>query len=243
MSKTKHVVSREAATAYHEAGHAVACYFMHVKVRSATVISDKDQGSLGHVRHENMFRGLNPEVDLSGRVRLQIEREIIISVAGAAAQRRFSKRSWRQYHGSSDFRSASDLALRIGGDGAGATAFLHWLQLCADRLVETRWRNIECVARALMKRKTMTGEEIVDVIEGEQGHQLRDTVNRLKAAEVKQRQQMTNQLTPILNPTLAKIEQLMGLKSQDQKLRSRLISSVGRERMAAAIRHAFLDRN
>ena len=233
MSKTRHVASREAAMAYHEAGHAVACYYMHVKINSATIIPD--EVSLGHVRPENMFRGLNPEADLSGRVRLQIERAIIISLAGMAAQRRFSKRSWRQYHGSSDFRSAGDLALYIGGDGAGATAFLHWLQLRADQLVEAQWRDIECVARALMKRKTMTGDEIVEVIDGEHGiqrHQLRDLGNSLRAAEVQRRQQMTDRLTPILSSTLPKIEQLMELKSQDQKLRSRLISAVRRECMA-----------
>jgi hypothetical protein len=56
---------REKATAYHEAGHAVACYCLGVKVKSATVVRDKDQGTHGHVRHENMFLGLDPEIDQS----------------------------------------------------------------------------------------------------------------------------------------------------------------------------------
>ena len=148
--------------------------------------------------------------------------------------------SWRRRHGARGFRLATDLALRIGGDRAGAAAFLQWLEFCATRFVDTRWREIDRVARALMERNTMTGEEIVEVIEGEQviqRQQLRELWNRLKAAAVQRRQQMTKQLTPMLGPALARIEHSMGIKSPDQKLRSRIISAVRREYMAFVAKH------
>jgi hypothetical protein len=147
MAKISRVRTREKATAYHEAGHAVACCYFGVKVKSATIVPDKNKNSAGLVRHDNLFRGLDPEHDASGRVRLRIEQAITISLAGPAAQRRHDKKSWRHYHGAGDFNWASDLALRVGGDGIGATTFLRWLQLCADRLVKTRWQEIERVAR------------------------------------------------------------------------------------------------
>jgi ATP-dependent Zn protease len=166
-AKPRRAVSAVTATAYHEAGHAVACYFIGVKVRSATIVADKDQGFLGYVRHENMFRGLRPDIELSDRARLQIERRIIMSLAGFSAQRRFNKKSWRSYHGRSDFRFAVDLASHIVFDGAGMTAFLNWLQYRSDALIKLRWPEVARVARALLESKTMTGAEIVEVIEGE----------------------------------------------------------------------------
>jgi ATP-dependent Zn protease len=53
MSKRK--ASTLAATAYHEAGHAVACFVMRAKVKTATILPSEDYS--GRVRHENMFRG------------------------------------------------------------------------------------------------------------------------------------------------------------------------------------------
>jgi len=240
--------ARERATAYHEAGHAVACYYLGVKAKSATIVPDKDQGILGHVRHEDMFRGLNPEIDLSGRARLQMERSIIISLAGMAAQRRYDRKSWRHYHGASDFRAASDLASRIGGDSDGTNQFLRWLELRTDRLVESRWQNIERVARALLERKTMASSEIVEIIDGEEGKSLREVGKRLRATEARERQQLTETLTPILSSALEQIEQRMGLKSPDPKLRSSIVSAVRRSCMnlqarralqAAAAKHRF----
>jgi len=234
--------AREKATAYHEAGHAVACYYLGVKVKSATVVPDKDKGTHGHVRYEKMFRGLDPEIDLSGRARLQMERNIIISLAGAAAQRRYSKQSWRHYHGASDFDAVADLALRIGGDSDGANKFLDWLDHRTDQLVKTRWQDIECVARALLERKTMKGSEIVEVITGESGTTLQEALKKQITKEAQRRQQWTEVLTPILSPALEKIEQSMGLKSPDQKLRSSIVSAVRRSCMNLQVRRALQRR-
>jgi hypothetical protein len=203
-----------------------------VKVKSATVVPDKVDKLAGHVHHEKMFRGLNPANDMSDRVRLQIERDLTIALAGRAAQRRYSKKSWRHYHGKSDLAWASDLALRIGGDGEGATAFLRWIELRTDRLVAKRWRDIEHVARKLVKHKTMTGAEIVDVIDGETGIQFRKLGKRLRELNIEGQQDVTERLTGILNPVFEKIEQALGFKSPDQKLRSRIISAVRRSCMA-----------
>jgi hypothetical protein len=62
-----------------------------VKVKSATVVPDKHDNSAGHVAREDMFCGLDPENNMSDRTRLQIERNIIISLAGPAAQWRHNR--------------------------------------------------------------------------------------------------------------------------------------------------------
>ncbi len=154
--------SQRKATAYHEAGHAVAAWRHRMKLRSATIIPASDYS--GVVEHQNPLRGIRLDYDGSDRARMRAESAIIISLAGPAAQKRFNPRSWRSYHGASDFELVTDLALRLNGDGNTATAYCTWLSLVADNLVSGSWRFIEMIAQALLVRGALSGDEVRNLI-------------------------------------------------------------------------------
>jgi ATP-dependent Zn protease len=146
------------ATAYHEAGHMVAAWRQHLKIRRATIIPAEDY--TGRVEHESPLRGIRLDIDGSDRAALKAEKAILICLAGPAAQRRFRRSSWRTHHGAGDHEIASDLALRLQGSGKIATAYLGYLQLRADSLVESNWNFVELFAQRLLELKTLEYREI-----------------------------------------------------------------------------------
>ncbi len=148
---------RREATAYHEAGHAVAAWKLGYRPISASIIAADE--SVGEVRHENPY-GNNAEYDGSELGRLRIERAIIIRLAGPIAQKRYRPTSWRRWQGGADYAVAADLALVVCGSGKIASAFLKWLDLRAKALIEQNWPIVERLANALLKRGTVSEDEI-----------------------------------------------------------------------------------
>jgi hypothetical protein len=92
-------------------------------------------------------------------MRLRVERSIIIAFAAEIEQRKHRPSSWRSYHCSSDHHEIVNPAARFY-EGKTLDGFLRWLHLRAQDLVEANWSAIERVARALLKRGKLTGDEI-----------------------------------------------------------------------------------
>jgi hypothetical protein len=159
--KTQHTMSRE-ATAYHEAGHAVAAWCLGYRPSTATIIPGTD--SIGQVRHENPFPGIDLEFDGSNWRRLRIERAIMICLAGPIAQRRYRKTSWRRWHGGTDYVTATELALRVSGSSEIASAFLKWLNLRTALLVDEHWRDIKRIAIGLLTHGSLAHEDIASLM-------------------------------------------------------------------------------
>jgi len=74
------------ATAYHEAGHAIAAWRLELSFRYVTVEPCVSDGSLGHILHR-IPKWLTPETEGSHRARLHTERHIITDFAGQLAER------------------------------------------------------------------------------------------------------------------------------------------------------------
>ena len=75
------------ATAYHEAGHAVAAYILRVRFHYVTIKPDVEMGTAGHllqVLHKNMLRWEMSE-GWPERYRTRLERLAMISLAGPVA--------------------------------------------------------------------------------------------------------------------------------------------------------------
>jgi hypothetical protein len=145
-------------TAYHEAGHAVAAWSLGAGPRAVTIVPHgADQGQ---VTHEDPLSGIQLDFDGSDRARTRAERAIMICLAGPVAQRRFAPRSWRRWHGASDYVTAVDLARRINHSARAADAHLKWLDIRTEDLIESLWGPVERVAAELLAHGTLAPDEI-----------------------------------------------------------------------------------
>jgi ATP-dependent Zn protease len=149
-------------TAIHEAGHAVASFYLHVKIKQVTIIPA--ERSLGHMRHAPIRfarQGEPYEFDDSEKGIARTERRIILLWAGPLAERRFAPRSrWRVGAGS-DFDVMVELFGQIQGeDDEAAKLYGRLLRRRAEILVELRWKDIVAVADALLEHKTLDAEGV-----------------------------------------------------------------------------------
>lgn len=142
--------------AYHEAGHAVVALLQRFNTKTATI---KAKGvAAGCVTTAPRGR-IDYDSGTPG-MRDKIERQIIVTLAGDIAQRKFAPRSSRRWHTTQDRRDAATLALAVCGSGESATAYIAWLHIRARDIVHGRWNLVEQVARLLLEKGTVTGEEI-----------------------------------------------------------------------------------
>ena len=170
MGKSK---TREqlAPTAYHEAGHTVAAVFLYIglKHKGVTIVPNRVRGVLGETHVKKGFRG-KPYLVNRAVVWRGLEKQIIISLAGEHAQRKYRPSSVRSHDIADDRREAvkwlSYLALDATGEPISEELRLHYklLNLRAKNMVATRWPEITAVANALLERKTLTAQEVREVL-------------------------------------------------------------------------------
>jgi hypothetical protein len=154
------------ATAYHEAGHAVAAmaYGKGIRRQGATIIPNL-RGAAGSVYMTMHIPG-DPSVDsLTRRMRLRIEEDVMVMLAGGIAQRCFRPSSVRNHHGRSDRDAAYDLLMHTVADERELQAYWRLLIVRTENFVRlpVRWRQIEAAAKALMEKKTLTSAELRQV--------------------------------------------------------------------------------
>ena len=147
------------ATAYHEAGHAVMNWKLGIHNKTVTIIPDSKFIGLC-VSARSLVRFKNGELNTSDRVMPNIEKKVMVLLAGPIAQRIHRKSSFRKDHAGSDWETAEKVALSVNGVGDIATAWLKWLELRTRASVERRWPCITAVADALMEKQTLSGEEV-----------------------------------------------------------------------------------
>ena len=151
------------ATAYHEAGHAVADLMLGNGLRRVTVVPDDDAGSAGTCSAGEFSRKSDhsPELDTGTRNRLRMERRVIAVLAGEEAQRQFSPRSVRGRHGDEDRRAAVNLISYFTSSDEELSAYLNLLQIQARQSVRGRswWPVIVAVAEQLLIKKTLVRRE------------------------------------------------------------------------------------
>ena len=146
-------------TAYHEAGHAVASFFLHTGFRRVTIVPDDEAAGHSLDGMGGRFHG-QPDCEMTPAIRDYLERHIQVLLAGEIAQRKHSPRSVRQHHGRSDRHHAVGLALYINSDPRAVELYLRWLEHCTEGLVVTRWAMVETVAEALAEHKTLTRAQV-----------------------------------------------------------------------------------
>ncbi|MGA2716857.1 MAG: hypothetical protein ABSG41_27530 [Bryobacteraceae bacterium] len=151
------------ATAYHEAGHAVAAWRLGLKFRHVTIKPDSAGNSLGHLWDAARPKWFRPDMDSSDRARLRAQRHIVVSLSGQVAEWKFLGREPR-YGMWSDNNQAADMALRLCGSEETTNAFLHYCFCWARDLVAVRWKEVEAVAKALLKTETLSFDDVIETI-------------------------------------------------------------------------------
>lgn len=134
------------ATAYHEAGHAVAALALGRPVAKVSVLSNRERLGACHFQ-KGVFR---PSKDW-------VEQEIIISLAGLAAEARHTGEYARDA-AERDLRYVRDLAVNRAGprqaDRLERRLLAKTEYLLAD---DGNWRAVEAIAAELLARGEISG--------------------------------------------------------------------------------------
>jgi ATP-dependent Zn protease len=154
----------EIGTAYHEAGHAVAAFFLGLWIgrRGVTIVPNKAKNTLGSAHVSKQLRE-NPDIDVSPRTFVRIEADAVVCLAGDLAQKKIDPR--RRFGGQQDLHDAvSVLSYISSGSDEILSLRLKIAKLRARDLVDDRWQEIVAVAAALLDRKTLTREDVRQAI-------------------------------------------------------------------------------
>jgi hypothetical protein len=157
--KSRRSPSKEiVATAFHEAGHAIANITLGLGFKYVTIEPDKAAGSLGHMTPNDYPAWFNPEIDKSDRGRLFAEKQILSCFAGDAAEAHWRGRhNWRGMR--CDFHQLANLTSYVCGfGGEEEAAYIKWLHIRARNLIVARehWLQVKIVANTLLKQKHIT---------------------------------------------------------------------------------------
>jgi len=172
--------------AYHEAGHAVAQYYVmpEQKIVRATIVR-LSTGSQGHVMPvDTVEQHVEPVV--------RYAYDIIVSLAGRAAEKILTGEIFNSVGG--DYRNVQFMLWRLAASGyfgprlaMDATGVLsaqgpgpamsadgklekYWLQMedATEKLLRQHWKEVTAVAEELLVKNTLNGKEVVDLIEANQ---------------------------------------------------------------------------
>jgi hypothetical protein len=145
------------AAAFHEAGHAVAAYHLHVCLRHISIGAD-DGDALGWL--DLWLPHVTPDDVDNVRQSQAIERDIIVLLAGAQAERMGRGRSSCPA-GGVDFYEAMRRAGAICRTSEEISACLRWLQLRTYALVRSpTWRQqIDALAARLLECRQLGARE------------------------------------------------------------------------------------
>ena len=155
---------QRAATAYHEAGHAVVRYLLAFEPKSVTISATSNAQRAA--KHGDPLHGIKLDTDGSGRARLRLEKAIRISYAGPLAEKKHNVH-WRVSNGAYDFERIEQLGLiACNGSSTQAKLFLHWLEVATQEMVDAHWAAIERVAKRLLVHDRLAGAHISAVMRG-----------------------------------------------------------------------------
>jgi ATP-dependent Zn protease len=152
------------ATARHEAGHAVAAYFLDHTVDTVTIEPSDDFAGTCHSRPD-YGEDFAPDVEIDPAQYVMLLDDIVVCFAGHEAEAAYRGR--HNWHGSRrDREIAIDLASRLCGSPEALAPLLKWRRVVARQFVKARSEEIHAVADALLVRTTLTGSEVREVITG-----------------------------------------------------------------------------
>jgi ATP-dependent Zn protease len=154
--------TRQRATAFHEAGHAVVAWHHGLRFHAVSII--EDQTTLGRLSKLHRPARFDPATAAISTVRRHFEPRIQVSLGGVFAERRGMRRAHNWTGAALDLDSAGEAAMRCTGSDKQATLYLAWLAECTKAIVEMRWPLIERLAEELLVRQTLNRAEVSAII-------------------------------------------------------------------------------
>jgi hypothetical protein len=165
------------ATAYHEAGHAVASVFLDVDFEKVDIIGHEQ--AAGHI----IYADPEPEIQAaleSGdrddpRVKQWVEHSLIVTLAGAIAHSdwRFGSTGDAEFPGvgkipelGSDLSNVMRRINDLGYTGKVAETYQRDLAARAEALVKEYWPMIQKVAEALLEYKILFADDVHQLVFG-----------------------------------------------------------------------------
>ena len=98
--------------------------------------------------------------------RHRLECQARVFLAGAIAQRRIAARSMRRLHNQTDIENVVFFMDYLCSSDRELSAHIELLQMQTEDLVELHWPEVQTVAKALIERRTLSGPEMREVIDG-----------------------------------------------------------------------------
>jgi ATP-dependent Zn protease len=143
-------------TAYHEAGHAVMAVLCGQHVTEVEIVGDAEHS--GSVQSLRFAEEDASEVDPS-IASAPTERRLLCTAAGMVAEAMVSgRRGWDE--SCEDLDAAVRLAMQVVGDCERVIPYLESVREHTEDLLEKNWPAVEALARALMDRGRMSGDEV-----------------------------------------------------------------------------------
>ncbi len=151
----------DAALAYHEAGHAVIAYVLHLPHAHVTINHDRESGTSGRT----IFNRKKPPTACtpSRAFRRELD-EIDVCLAGPLAQSMFNRRSVRHWQSTDDFSKAMKLVMAGESDIDTCLRFIKGQMIRTERLLRKHWVVVDRVADALLEHRTLDGRHLGEVI-------------------------------------------------------------------------------
>lgn len=152
------------ATAYHEAGHAVAILvnwygLPELAMFSASIVPDG--GTLGHIAGTV---GVAEWAADDPTDKEMIAYMVVGDLAGYVAERRFAGTANIE-QSRQDRANASRHIWRIVDTQEQGLAYLREKEAEAEQLISDYWEAVEAVATALLEKKTLVATEVADIID------------------------------------------------------------------------------
>lgn len=156
------------ATAFHEAGHAVAHFALGRRIDRVSIISEDD--TLGRVRGPVLPRSWDPSTSTGFdtlRELKAMEDAIVAALAGPNAEAKFRGR--RNLLGARGDYETVGWLLQQTCDGSDhvSRAYYAYVKALAHDLIETHWYLVEALALELLDRRSLNGARVHQVLRRE----------------------------------------------------------------------------
>ena len=160
-SKAERQLRKLQATAYHEAGHAVVSLELGRGFKSVSI--EPDDNSLGRIQNTVLPEWFSPDLNLDDRHKKWIEREVLIFLAGIAAEHRFAgQNNWKG--SGSDFHSAINLASCMFEGSVLEKYVAFMLERTRAMISHPRvWVQIQAVAEALLEHRVLSKKRVREI--------------------------------------------------------------------------------